>query len=593
MNLVAEMRSQVALTLAWPEFFQGVSESATIAIDTETNAQDVRDGRGYALGVSLAFHHPTYGVLSRYIAIRHEVGDNEDREVLSQLRRTLEAYTGRAYFHNAKFDLVSLGTLGIRYDGHFVDTMLLAHLINENTPPAKSLDACTKHYLNDTGKEKSEEFTLIQKVNGGPSNPNAWLKMPAGVMASYAAYDADLTLRLGDYLVGLAAAENLMEYWPHKERFTRLIVMMESNGIAIDTDLCRKMANDGADEMQDVLDALGYDNMGPKAYSDLLLERLKLPEITNPKTGRRTFDKSAMARYETILERTDDPTAEYVLAYRGWQKAVSSNYRPYMELLSPDGRLRPNYKLHGTRTGRMSCEKPNLQQIPRVSSKPWNGKLKSAFIPEPGYTLWEADYSQLELRLASAYADDKNLKAVFNEGRDIFTEMSQQLGMSRQDTKTLTYTIQYGGGIKRLVEVFGVTESRARYLMDNFYNTYPGFRHVSNNAKRQVVRHGKVKLWSGRYRHFFFGADEAHKAFNAVMQGGAADVMEHSMLRVADAIGWDNPDCRMLLQVHDSIVLEVKEGLESKYHPLVKEAMEKVEPDFEVRFAVDLHRWGS
>jgi DNA polymerase-1 len=309
------------------------------------------------------------------------------------------------------------------------------------------------------------------------------------------------------------------------------------------------------------------------------------------KTKAPSFDKEAMEEYDQILERMDNDVAQDILTYRGWQKATSSNYKPYVVLLSPDGRLRPNYKLHGTRTFRLSCEKPNLQQIPRVSQKPWNGELKSCFIPDDGYELWEADYSQLELRLATAYAKIPELIAVFDEGRDIFDELSGELGWDRQSTKGFVYSTQYGAGPPRIARVFGVSEDAAARLISNYYERYPAFKLLNDMAKMKCLRKGKVGIWSGRFRHFMFRKDEAHKAFNSVIQGGAADIMERSMLRVWNAIE-DHDECRMLLQVHDSIVFEIRKGTIDKYRPLIVSAMENVEPDFGVKFAVDFHQWG-
>src|SRR5258708_14765821 len=118
------------------------------------------------------------------------------------------------------------------------------------------------------------------------------------------------------------------------------------------------------------------------------------------------FDKYAMEEYELLLAASDNETAGLVLEYRGWFKTVSSNYKAYLDLLSPDGFLRPNYKVHGTRTRRLSCEKPNLQQIPRSTPKRWNGNLKKAFVARRGYTLSELYYVQLEFRHAAGYSRD-------------------------------------------------------------------------------------------------------------------------------------------------------------------------------------------
>lgn len=575
------------------EFIRGAEMAPFLAVDTETNGEDIRDGRGFAIGLSISWGLP--GSISRtdYFPFRHKNGNNLEHDILLQLKKLLESHACLV-FHNAKFDLVSLETLGIKigYYQKFYDTMLMAHLIDENRPfSGKGLDSVSKYYLEDEGKRKSNDFIKAVENFG-------WGGVPSWLMAEYAAYDADMTRRLFDFLKPKFDAEGLENYWEYKRKFVHVIKRMESRGVRVDTKLCEFESTLGESQMQDILEILGYENMGPKALEDLLISKLELPVVkSSAKTGKPSFDKEAMAQYEEMLERTDDSTAKYVLAYRGWQKSVSSNYRAYLELLSPDGRLRPNYKLHGTRTGRMSCEKPNLQQIPRVSEKPWNGKMKSAFIAAPGYKLWEADYGQLELRLATAYANERSLIDIFGDDRDVFTEMAEELGMARHDTKTLVYTIQYGGGITRLSTVFGISADRATEIREDFYARYQGFRHISNVAQRTTQRKGKIKLWSGRYRHFLDRTNEAHKAFNSVIQGGAADIVERSMIRLYEEL--DNDECRMLLQVHDSVVFEIKEGMEEKYLPEIERIMTDVrtdnteQPTFGVRFKVDIHQWGA
>lgn len=564
-----------------------------IAVDTETTTSphkdddhDIRDGSGYCHGVSLASRLPGVGVVYGYFPFRHKNGTNLDNDALYELKQRIENYKGYLIFHNAKFDLVSLQTLGINYTGKFFCTMQIAHLLNEEIPYSKSLDSCAKHYLGDPGKRKSEVLEKFIKVFG-------WKAIPVDLIEEYGAYDANLAYRLMEVFWD-KMDDRLKAYWEEKQKFYKVITSMERHGVRVDTELCERMITHGEMAMEDIVIALGELNPGsPKDLAYLLLDKLKLPvEKKSKKTGKPSFDKFAMEKYEIILERTKDPTAEYILSYRGWQKSVSSNYRPYVALLSADGRLRPNYKLHGTKTGRMSCEKPNLQQIPRVSNKPWNGEMKSAFIADPGYTLWEADYGQLELRLAAAYAKEEGLINLFLEGRDVFTEMSQQLGMARHDAKTLTYTIQYGGGVSRISTVFGVSEARARDIRENFYQTYPGFRAINKLAQRKAMANGRVRLWSGRERHFLYPADEAHKAFNSVIQGGAADIVERTMVRLYEN-GCNTDDCRMLLQVHDSVVFEIKDGTEEHYHPLIRQNMENVVPDFGVKFVVDIHKWGS
>lgn len=580
-------------------WFQHPEQFKVIAIDTETNGEDIRDGRGFALGLSAATALGEPGpsnnpmVLAGYVPVRNPsveslISENVEADFLAQLKDAIESYTGVIVFFNAKFDLESLRTLGIDYRGKYVDMMLICHLINENRPFKKDLTNCSNLYLNGASKKEGPQFQLFLSLYG-------WGGLPAPVVREYAEYDAVLTIMLYIRLWPTVEAEEIVDYWfNHKMRFLRVVMAMERRGVRMDVPMCIKMTALGQSIMEDVKELLGGRNPGSsKDLKYLLIDKMGLPVVkTSPKTGAPSFDKSAMEIYDQILEQRDDETAQLILTYRGWQKAVSSNYIPYVELLSTDGRLRPNYKLHGTKTGRMSCEKPNLQQIPRSGDKPWNGDMKSAFLPADGYTLWEADYGQLEFRLGSAYGKERALLEIFNSGRDIFDEMAASLGMARQDVKTLTYTIQYGGGINRISQVFGVSKDRAQSIRDNFYTTYPGLRAVSNLAGQKAKHLGKVRIWSKRYRHFQYPRDEAHKAFNSVIQGGAADVVEATMIRLFEQV--DNEDeCRMLLTVHDSVIFEIKDGLESKYHPMIKEVMENVEPDFGVRFKVDLHKFGE
>jgi DNA polymerase-1 len=281
----------------------------------------------------------------------------------------------------------------------------------------------------------------------------------------------------------------------------------------------------------------------------------------------------------------DSPVAKLIKEFRGWQKAISASYKPYLELVDTDCRLRCSYKTHGTVSGRLSCAEPNLQQIPKASDKPWNGRVKECFIAKEGYTLVEFDYSQLELRLGTAYANEPTLKKVFEEGRDIFDEMSMQLSMTRQDTKTLVYSMQYGAGEKRIMAAFGVTQPEAKAMRQNYFNTFPRFKALSDTATENAARSGRVRMWSGRYRHFQYPS-ESYKALNSIIQGGAADIVERIMVRAFTEI--DNPDCQLLLQVHDSLLWEIRTDQLDKYVPRIKSLMEDVEPkDFDVRFAVE------
>jgi DNA polymerase-1 len=571
-------------------FLLGAATADAIGLDFESNGQDCRDGTGYTVGCSISYCLKGEGFVAHYLPFRHKYGYNLARDIwLPKLKSVLEQRTkeGRVTAtHSNKADIVFADSLGIDIRGPgLICTLEMTHLINEVVPYSKKLSACAKHYLNDEGKKESKEFTTLRDKIG-------WHAIPSEEMWNYARYDAYLHLLLYSTLKPKWDKEQLSEYWPRKARTTNIVIEMERRGVKIDVPLCEREAAIGHTQMDELVDLLGFNPGSPKQLGKFLIDELGLPVVKRTPGGNPSFDKFAMEEYDQILERRDDSRAQHVLMYRGWQKAVTSNYEPYVKLLSPDGRLRPNYKLHGTKTGRMSCEKPNLQQIPKVSEKPWNGHMKSAFLGRPGYSLWEADYGQLELRLATAYAKEQSLLDVFNEGRDIFNEMRTATGLVRHDQKTLVYTIQYGGGVRRVSNVFGVSEARAKQLIESYYRAYPNFRKLSYMAASQVKAKGKIRLWSGRYRHFQWPKDEAHKAFNSVIQGGAADIVEGTMDRLFREVD-EEDKCMMLLQVHDSVVFEIRDDLVDLYRPKIVEVMENVEPDFGVKFSVDFHKWGS
>lgn len=558
-----------------------------VALDTETNSKDVRDGSGYAVGVSIAYRNAD-GIHAFYIPFWHQntqynLRMNDNLPALQKLFSNQ-----KLIMHNAKFDLVSCATLGLdtsRCD--FYDTMLLGHIIDENMKfrGGFKLDVLSKQWLGNSGK--AYRPGMKEQIAEDASF------LPAEAIAEYASTDAALTLELFEYEYPRLKAENLLPVWYIKREFTKLLMDMEARGVIIDKELCQKQIELGYDRMTTIKQSLGWRNpASPKDLAVMLLDQLGLPEIVNQKTGNRTFDKNAMEEYEEMLERYKDPLAQKILEYRGWQKTVSSNYEAYLRFVSRDGRLRCNYKQHGTLTGRLSCEMPNLQQIPREGSKSWNGHLKRAFIEEEGYKLVEADYSQLELRLATAYANEESLIEVFEQGRDIFSEMAQELGHSRQETKTLVYAIQYGAGTRRISNVLGVSPSKAREIIDNYYNAYPGFRNISNRVQAIVQRHKKVPLWSGRFRHFQYPS-EAYKAFNSLIQGGSADIVERTMLRLNEIL----PEAQQLLTVHDSVVFRIKEDevdiLAPEIHRIMSDVNGTTGQNFVVPFNVETKFWGE
>ncbi len=546
------------------------------------------------MGVSVAYSASS-DIRGMYFPFRHEGPGNYSQVVLSAVKELIESAT-RVVFHNAKFDLVSLGTLGVNYTGEFFCTLIIANLINENYPFSKDLSSLTRRYVGeDVAKDKPAWFEHYVKVFG-------WDMVPAQMMNMYATQDAVITLKLIKALWPLFLKEANEEVWAHKQKLIRTVIAMEQAGIGVDVDRIQRLIEQSETVMAEMTEALDFNAASSKQKEKFFIEDLGLPVLKrSPKTGRPSFDKSVMPLYEELLERNfpGNKSVEQVLTFNGWQHARGLFYRPWLELRSPDGRIRTSYMLHkdenegGTVTGRLSSRHPNLQQIPRMGNKPWNQETKLCFQAKPCFVLVEADYSQLELRLATAYARETKLMEVFNEDRDIFTEMSYQLNMSRDDTKTFVYSTQYGAGVNRISTVFKISEQEARNLRANYFNTYPGFTQFAFKATETVMRSGRIKTWSGRYRHFRDKENEAHKAMNACIQGGAADIVERIMVKCYEELV--SEDCVMLLQIHDAIVFEVRKEKLEEYALKIKNTMEDVKSvfDFGVKFAVDVHKLGT
>lgn len=589
-QVLTEDPNRPFLTLA--EFLKGAEEAPVLGYDNEGTGLHIYDGRDYTYGSSLAYYHPHLGRLAHYLPFRHSFGTNLEQGSLDLFRDTLAKRAANGLpvtTHNGQYDLQSFTSLtSTDYTGELWDTLIWSQLINENQPFSKSLDSCAKMYL---GLEK------IDKPAEG-----TWKYQNAELLYKYARQDAILHLELALKMKPLMDAENLLDkVWAQKQKTLRILLEMKRRGVRINTELCEREYAIGVQVMEEITEMLGINPGSSIGIKKLLIDELGLPVVATTDKGAPSFDKDAMEIYDEILEFRSDPTASLVKEYRGYQKATSSCYRAYLDKLSPDGRLRTSYNQHRTKTGRLSSSNPNLQQIPRQSNKDWSRNTKRSFIGRPGYVLIEGDYSQLEFRLGAAYARELRLLDILNdEERDIFTEMTKQLegkftDEGRQRTKTKTYTIQYGGGVKRLKDVFGISYEEAQQQKANFEATYARMKKTSDHIAAVAKRKKKVQLWSGRYRHFAFPKTEAHKAFNSVMQGGAADIVEFAMHRAYDQI--DNEDCRLLMQVHDSLVFEVKEELVDVYKPQIKEVMEDVRgpdgEDFGVKFKVDVHPWAK
>lgn len=553
--LVSRQPLSLLQTLSSDELIDMTSAATIVTVDTE--------GLKKMLGFSICFDGLSDGFYLPFNHAKDNLTEAQQKKIYSVLD-SREALV----FHNAVHDLRVLARNGFDYRGKFYDTMLMAHWINEERM-SYALDKISQVY---GGKPKTmpESMSMIIEQEG-------WDSVPLELMIQYSGNDAFIEHELFRKLLPEFQKQGFDgDLWATEQRFIRDVMgPMMDLGVKLDLEFTVKKILTGNSIMESCKQKLGYRTIGSNALTEILINKLQLPIVKTTPTGRPCFDKEAMAEYDALLERKQDPTAQTILRYRGWQKTVSANYKAYMEYVDDNGVLHPGYKLHGTKTGRLSCEKPALQQIPKSSDKEWNGDLKRAFVARSGFSLWTVDYSQLQFRMTCSYANQQDLIEIFNDSdRDIFTEMANQMGWARSDVKTLVYLILFGGGAKRARDAFNLPSiEEGGALVDEFHSLYPNIKKVSNQAKREAQAQGFVKYWTGRRRHFPKGS-AYYQAFNACIQGGEAEIIKRAMILLQDKVC--NEDCRMVLQIHDELAFEIADGKESLYLPRIQSIMEQV-----------------
>ena len=573
-----------------PDAFLSAAESSQVTIlglDTESTGLRVKDGTDKLTGLSLAFKAgPTY--ISNYFPFFHKTGNNLPVQIIPRIQKLIESKP--IVVHNAPHDIPAAQTVSSQAPevvldlskAFIYDPMIEAHMWNEELF-SKQLQYLCQKFLG-IGKYRDEIKAWTDNFG--------WGNVPAHLMSAYAAEDAVLHLKLHEHIWPYLQQEELDSLWPIEQDFIKLMARIMSRGVRVNQDFCKEQSEIGYATMADIESVLGFQPSKPSELGPFLLEELKLPILkASVKTGKPSFDKNVMLQYEEILAARNDKTANLILEYRGWQKTVSSLYQSLLNKLSPDGRVRPNFKLHGTKTTRLSCEDPALQCIPREGNKPWNGKAKQAFIPEEDFILVESDYAQLEFRLECEYTEEAKLIEAFKDSsRDVFTEMATQLGLPRYETKQYKYATGYGAGLSRVANMFGVSLERAEEIRSTYRAAYPGIYNASRKCQMLAEERGYIRYWTGRRRHL--GKFDSSKAFNSLMQGGAAEVVKRKMLEVDKYLKPYGDDCRMVLQVHDSIWLEMRPELYDEIVPKVKHILTDL-PQFKTKFDVDTHLVGG
>jgi DNA polymerase-1 len=419
-------------------------------------------------------------------------------------------------------------------------------------------------------------------------------QVPLDQATAYAAEDADVTLRLWLLLRPRLRGEQALALYEQVERRMIPVLMeMEQAGIRVDAEELKRIGDDFSERLV-VLEAKCHElagkpfNIGsPKQLGEILFDEMGLKGGRKGKTGAHSTDAAVLE--ELAAQGHALPRA--VLDWRQLAKLKTTYVDGLTAQIAADGRVHTDFSMAITSTGRLSSTEPNLQNIPIRTEE--GARLRRAFVAEPGHLLISADYSQIELRLLAHMAEVPSLIEAFERGEDIHARTAADIfGMpleavdkeARRRAKTLNFGIIYGMSSFGLGGRLGIPPGEAKAIIDAYFSRYPGILAAMERIKDEARTHEFVlspfgrKLWIRNItaKEVALRAGAERQAINAPFQGGAAEIIKRAMVRVAPALREAGLAARMLLQVHDELVLEAPEAEVAATEAVLKRVMEGV-----------------
>jgi DNA polymerase-1 len=537
------------------------------SFDTETTSLDYM--RAELVGVSFAVEPGQ----AAYVPVAHSYpgapAQLERDTVLARLRPLLEDPRARKVGQNLKYDMSVLANHGIGLRGIAFDTMLESYVLDAGVG-RHDMDSLAERHLN----HKTVHF---EDIAGKGAKQLTFDQVPLEQAGPYAAEDADVTLRLHQTLwPRLVEEERLAAVLTEIEvPLIGVLSRMERAGVKLDSALLAAQSKELAERMH-ALEQQAYAiagrsfNMGsPKQIGQIFFEELGLPVIAKTPKG-------APSTAESVLQELADQGHELpgvILRHRGLSKLRSTYTDKLPELVDGQGRLHTSYHQAVAATGRLSSSDPNLQNIPVRSDE--GRRIRKAFVPQDGWLMLAADYSQIELRIMAHLSNDEGLMKAFAAGEDIHRATAAEVfgaaspdavtSEQRRSAKAINFGLIYGMSAFGLAKQLGIERGEAQEYVDRYFHRYPGVKTFMERTREQAREQGYVETLFGRRlylpdinaRNPQVRAGAERTAINAPMQGTAADIIKRAMLAVDDWIQTTDPAARMLMQVHDELVFEV------------------------------------
>ena len=541
-----------------------------ISFDTETDSLDYMRARIVGLSFAVSAGEAAYVPLSHdYPGAPPQL---ECARVLGALKPLLEDEKKPKLGHHLKFDCHILANYGIALAGQRYDSMLESYVLNSVFVAKHDMDSTVEKYL-------GIRTIHYEDVCGKGAKQITFNQVDLARAADYAAEDADVTLQLHQALwPQLEAIPRLKDLYESIEQpLVPVLCRMERTGVLVDRELLKKQSAELAARMLELqaqahIEAGGVFNVdSPKQLQEILFGKLGIPVIRKTPTGQPSTA-------EDVLEElaASYPLPKLILEYRGVAKLKSTYTDKLPEQINPQtGRIHTSYHQAVAATGRLSSSDPNLQNIPIRT--PEGRRIRQAFVAPRGHSLVAADYSQIELRIMAHLSGDASLLKAFAEDRDVHQATAAEVfGIAldtvtagqRRSAKAINFGLIYGMSAFGLARQLSIGRSEAQKYVDLYFERYPGVKRYMEETKQKARDAGFVETIFGRrlYLPDILSRNQAlrqyaeRSAINAPMQGTAADIIKRAMIEVDAWLQTSKAPARLIMQVHDELVLEVADA---------------------------------
>ncbi|MFM0505445.1 DNA polymerase I [Paraburkholderia caffeinilytica] len=555
----------------WEQFdtwLERINAAGLTAFDTETTSLDPMTAQIVGLSLSVEPGH------AAYVPVAHRGPDAPVQlprdEVLAKLKPWLESADHKKVGQHMKYDEQVLANYGIEMRGVEHDTLLESYVLESHR--THDMDSLALRHL-------GIKTIKYEEVAGKGASQIGFDEVALETAAEYAAEDADITLRLHQALYPQIAAEKTLDYVYRDIEVptSRVLRKMERTGVLIDADKLRAQSSEIATrliqlESEAYVLAGGEFNLGsPKQIGQIFFEKLELPVVKKTPSGAPSTDEEVLQK---LAE--DYPLPKILLEHRGLSKLKSTYTDKLPRMVNAQtGRVHTNYAQAVAVTGRLASNDPNLQNIPVRTVE--GRRIREAFIAPPGHKLVSADYSQIELRIMAHISGDESLLRAFSQGEDIHRATAAEIfsvtplevsSDQRRVAKVINFGLIYGMSAFGLAANLGITRDAAKLYIDRYFARYPGVARYMDETRLSAKAKGYVETAFGRrlWLPEINGGNGPRRqaaeraAINAPMQGTAADLIKLSMIAVQKWIEESKVGTRMIMQVHDELILEVPDA---------------------------------